>query len=145
MICLAVFLLSTAAAQKPEPDAPSATETVAYIQLHSYPRTEIKLNGTKLEITRAWDFDDYKITTVDLMDLDAHKTHELKDQVFFSCKGTISCISYWGKGFNSILKSEDSYLYASDDRVAPHVSNALRHLIALVQKQHPAPPNKEPF
>jgi hypothetical protein len=152
-ICLAVFLFSTSVAQKPEPDTPSVTETLAYIQKNSFPGLHITLDGTTLQSN----LDGYQEPTkVDVLNLDPTKRILISGNfVSIQCKGQLTCSSNWDCGSykrtcydSELILQSKSFTFGfttSDDTIAPHVANAFVHLIKLIQKQHPAPPSKEPF
>jgi hypothetical protein len=144
LVCLCLIAASVqpcvSQSAQPEPDTPTIDETIKYIQDHT--DSPIFLRGSMLTVNEQnW------TRKVNLLNVEPSAWVAKGDprSVMFNCAGSIACVAVESTVPGG-LKENWPYaeLQASDSEIAPRVSNALRHLIRLLQ-QRAYPKDHDPF
>lgn len=133
-LALALLPAFSIQAQQPkESDTPSIADTVTYINNNI--DDTVTLSGTSLTVkSHIWEI------TMDVMNLgDAFQDPDRSDHIFMGCKGNGNRCMDWSYIGNKTGIDDKTTTYvtmgANDASIAPHVANAFRHLIRLLQQQ----------
>jgi hypothetical protein len=134
-------------AQQPESPTPSTSETLAYINQHLTPGQSIEVNGMMVSVDFSSPHEVYK-KAADVLDLGLPidigdpnipcldrpgedwciKVYP-RQMILWCARDHPSCWKGGGANYRVVLMCTDTV-------IRPHVANALRHLIALLQQEH---------